>query len=200
MCADDIAVIFESKVVTARKPYWCYECPKRIMPGEKYVCNSGLFPEGGWQSFRVCEPCEQLRDWLSDGGCVPAFGDINNYDWQDAPRSMFSHERLQMREEQILEELPYMPFNPVIIDGFRVRERNPLLIPQKYWKTLADSQLFASYMEKRYSRLAKDQQQFNHYLHMMRDADLDPRTRQYIQEQLNGDHQRYLYDTRRLTA
>lgn len=47
----------------ARKQHKCYECGGIIAPLDVYEYTSGVW-EGRPDSFKVCQHCEEARDWL----------------------------------------------------------------------------------------------------------------------------------------
>lgn len=47
----------------ARKEHRCYECGGTIAPLDVYECTSGIW-DGSPNRFKVCQHCEEARDWL----------------------------------------------------------------------------------------------------------------------------------------
>ncbi len=63
MC--DAPILFEAKLVRARKPHRCCECRREIKPGSRYETAFGIW-EGEASRFATCLLCYDLR------GCVTA--------------------------------------------------------------------------------------------------------------------------------
>ena len=62
--------VFDEKVVKARKEHVCCECKNQIKKGAKYSLFEGHWPDSGWQRFKTCMECDELRRELTD----PDFG------------------------------------------------------------------------------------------------------------------------------
>lgn len=57
--------VYRERTRKARKPHICYECGRRIAPGESYHDAVGLSAESDrWESYRLCEHCMAAGEWL----------------------------------------------------------------------------------------------------------------------------------------
>ena len=59
--------VFNSHVLTARKPHKCFECGYVIQPGDRYERVSGKW-EREWSTYRFCLPCSEIGLEFADGG------------------------------------------------------------------------------------------------------------------------------------
>jgi hypothetical protein len=60
MCDCDGPLFATTRVVTARKDHRCVECQATIALGDRYECTSGLWVDGGFETFRTCLACVEL--------------------------------------------------------------------------------------------------------------------------------------------
>jgi hypothetical protein len=74
--------VYNSKVVTARKPHQCYECNGIIQPRDAYERVSGKW-DGEWATYEFCAACSEIGNKLSCDGRV--FGLL----WSDIRDYMF---------------------------------------------------------------------------------------------------------------
>ncbi len=56
----DVAELYTSKTVTARKAHVCYECYREIVSGERYETASGL-TDGEFFTHKTCIDCLSVR-------------------------------------------------------------------------------------------------------------------------------------------
>lgn len=75
-CDADAPRVYRESWPTARRNHKCCECGRTIAAGETYQHVSGLW-ENGFESYKTCERCADLRDSLADVAC-PAFTDLKN--------------------------------------------------------------------------------------------------------------------------
>ena len=61
---------------TARKVHKCYECGRKIEPGEKYEVVSGVW-DGDFETYKTCNDCHTARSMFFPSGY--SFGMM----WQD---------------------------------------------------------------------------------------------------------------------
>lgn len=59
----EMPILFRQASRVARKEHACVECRNRIEPREKYHDCSGLWVDG-WDSYKICDLCEDLRTRL----------------------------------------------------------------------------------------------------------------------------------------
>lgn len=71
---DDLATVYNQKVVKARKLRRCEECTDGVLPGEWYLRAKYLF-EGEWSVHAICARChwDHERVYLHElsVGCAP---------------------------------------------------------------------------------------------------------------------------------
>lgn len=67
---DEVARVYEAKVVIARKTHRCNECGIAIAPREQYERVGSLF-DGQWRTYRTCSRCLDLREFVK--AHVPCF-------------------------------------------------------------------------------------------------------------------------------
>lgn len=67
---DEVAKVYEAKVVMARKPHRCNECGVTIQSRERYERVGSLF-DGRWDTYRTCARCLDLREFVK--AHVPCF-------------------------------------------------------------------------------------------------------------------------------
>lgn len=65
----EYCTVSDSKMVKARKPHECFECSKKIQPGETYERISQLY-EGEWNRMSVCLICSEISIALSCDGRI----------------------------------------------------------------------------------------------------------------------------------
>lgn len=88
-CDGDYPDIFNTTTPKAMKPYKCEECGGDILPGETYWRYDWLI-EGQWWNEKLCEPCGDLSESLSDLGFCWERGTlkaahqeyVNNLNWE----------------------------------------------------------------------------------------------------------------------
>lgn len=54
--------VYQTKMVTARKPHRCWECRDPIAAGDRYELTKGLW-EGSWGSFKTCADCAAVKEY-----------------------------------------------------------------------------------------------------------------------------------------
>jgi len=59
----DMAQVYDSQHLTARKAHTCDECGREIGPGERYNRVRGLW-DGHWSVFKTCAHCDALWHWF----------------------------------------------------------------------------------------------------------------------------------------
>lgn len=75
-CDYDSAPRFYSCVWrTARKHHLCCECRNVVAIGDKYQVIAGVW-EDGFETYKTCEKCADLRDSMSELGYCASFGDL----------------------------------------------------------------------------------------------------------------------------
>lgn len=144
MC--DMAKVFNSEDVKARKDYICYECGLKIRKGDKYQCNKGLW-EGGWDTYRVCMDCANFSaailgegfESCDEGGMV--FGGLyeaaNEYwDCPNFPRSEAPGWYLLEQFDNSVAEIDYAEFSPIhkIIEDMKPKRYYIDADGNKIWK------------------------------------------------------------------
>jgi hypothetical protein len=78
----DPAELYDSQIVTARKPHECHECRREIVRGEKYERVTGRW-EGEFDRFSFCLICSELSKSFSCDG--RSFGML----WDDITDNLF---------------------------------------------------------------------------------------------------------------
>jgi hypothetical protein len=82
MC--ECPLMYDERIVTARKPHHCCECGATIAKGERYQSASGMW-EGRFGRFHTCLPCVETREKATEGikpgDCcdLPALGELRQY-------------------------------------------------------------------------------------------------------------------------
>ena len=69
-CDYDPPTVSSSRIVTARKPHRCEECPRVIQPGEKYRYTFAVW-DGYPSSAYVCTDCLHIQKWVQTN--IPCF-------------------------------------------------------------------------------------------------------------------------------
>jgi glutaredoxin len=94
-CDDNPAKVYGYVTRKARKPHRCSECHRVIAKGEVYEEHSGLWREGGWETFRWCQHCSAAQKILDREiygfcFCFSALwqGVADQYDWIGSRYSM----------------------------------------------------------------------------------------------------------------
>lgn len=64
VCDYERPSMYSAKRHVARKPHKCYECCKRINPGETYERVASVF-DGDFYTCATCHLCLALRDWTA---------------------------------------------------------------------------------------------------------------------------------------
>ncbi len=64
----------------AQKHHRCYECGGGIAPTEVYEKTVGTW-DGNFSTFKVCNSCEQARDWLIEETDWPDDIDGDGHQW-----------------------------------------------------------------------------------------------------------------------
>jgi len=65
--SDSVASFVTERVQTARKEHKCFECGRKILPGEKYETASGVWDDR-WDTYKTCEDCLSVRaEFFCDG-------------------------------------------------------------------------------------------------------------------------------------
>lgn len=60
-------VRFQDKNPVARKTHTCHECDRAILPGERYLIESGIW-EGEHYTYKTCSDCLSIREvFFCDG-------------------------------------------------------------------------------------------------------------------------------------
>lgn len=95
MCAIDNCEpwrVYRSEHRTARKPWSCCDCARRIPPGERYNFLTGMTDDGPpWQTFRWCVHCAAVGEWLNVVCCgypLGALRDELREHWDEGYRSV----------------------------------------------------------------------------------------------------------------
>jgi hypothetical protein len=60
---DSYSYPYHERVRTAKKEHKCYDCGRRILPGEWYVAVGGLC-EGYWWNGKECKNCWSALEWI----------------------------------------------------------------------------------------------------------------------------------------
>ena len=107
---------YRTKQTRARKAHFCYECDRKIAPGEHYEYNIGKW-EGSIETSKTCFHCLALRDYII--AHVPCFcwmhGSIIDdaietaKEWShEAPGLLFGAYRLKIhiKRQQLLSKKP----------------------------------------------------------------------------------------------
>lgn len=81
MSDGDLPSVFRTETRKARKIHVCYECRKKIQPGEQYLVFTGCW-EGKWEEYKTCQDCADLREELSDRGTMAPFGDLGEWAYE----------------------------------------------------------------------------------------------------------------------
>ena len=64
---DGAAEIYNARIQKARKDHVCYECRKKIQPGDQYEYVTALW-EGGFSAVKTCSDCLAVREkFFCDG-------------------------------------------------------------------------------------------------------------------------------------
>jgi hypothetical protein len=63
-CSDNPAIICNCVSRKARKSHRCDECRRTIVSGETYEEHSGLWRDGGWNTYRWCAHCSAAQKIL----------------------------------------------------------------------------------------------------------------------------------------
>lgn len=63
----DAPVLYQERIVRARKPYNCCECGRCIEPGQQYQKTTGMW-DGEWYAHYTCLDCMHIRDAFRCGG------------------------------------------------------------------------------------------------------------------------------------
>lgn len=75
--------IFEEKIVKARKEHTCCECQNKIFKNEVYSKVKGHWTDGGWQEFKTCIKCIEIRHEVSSQEWgIPAFGNLADWAYE----------------------------------------------------------------------------------------------------------------------
>lgn len=62
---DGYVIAYNRAIRTARKEHKCYECGRKIEPGNGYENVSAIWERGEpWQTVKTCGNCVNLRDWV----------------------------------------------------------------------------------------------------------------------------------------
>lgn len=64
VCDYDAPLFHSIRVVKAKKQHKCYECRALIFPGEKYKYTVGRWDGSGVDTFRTCQNCSDLEQWV----------------------------------------------------------------------------------------------------------------------------------------
>lgn len=81
---------YKEIIRTARKEHKCYECYRKILPGEQYEYVSGIW-DGVPESYKTCIDCKRLRDvFFSDWTFGMIWEDILNSGVDDIPEKCIS--------------------------------------------------------------------------------------------------------------
>lgn len=58
--------VFRSEWRTARKQHACYDCGRKIEPGERYYFATGISNDDWrrWDTYRECAHCQYAAKWL----------------------------------------------------------------------------------------------------------------------------------------
>ncbi|MDL2267955.1 hypothetical protein LJC46_08235 [Desulfovibrio sp. OttesenSCG-928-G15] len=91
--ADGMPEAFNSVNRKARKEHKCFECGRKILPGEMYCYESGIW-EGTPGSFKTCLDCASVREALF---CSFVYGGL----WYDVRTFVFDFQ----------DELPWAKFS-----------------------------------------------------------------------------------------
>jgi hypothetical protein len=76
----DMPDVFNNDRVKANKEHICFECKRPIIKGNYYWRAKGHWPDSGWQTFKVCEDCDEMRHELSDADFgYASFGDLQEW-------------------------------------------------------------------------------------------------------------------------
>ena len=81
----DMPTLFKRDFVTAKKDHKCTECWKPIFKGEDYTYIWGIWNSKP-ETYKVCGPCQWVRDVLDLRCDEDAFGDL----WQNVVDSGFN--------------------------------------------------------------------------------------------------------------
>jgi hypothetical protein len=79
MSFSELPNLHEIATPKSRKEHKCYECGGVIQKGEKYQSYSGHWNDLGFERYKTCCDCAQLRDELCegrDGDDWPPFGEL----------------------------------------------------------------------------------------------------------------------------
>ena len=69
--------VFKNKKLKANKEHVCIECQTPIFKGGHYFMAKGHWSDSGWQTFKTCVKCEDIRQEVSSQEWgVPAFGNL----------------------------------------------------------------------------------------------------------------------------
>lgn len=60
---DYAATVYSKSCHVARKEHKCYECGRKIMPGERYESVFAVW-DGRGQTCRTCPHCLAIREWV----------------------------------------------------------------------------------------------------------------------------------------
>lgn len=55
--------VYLVEMVRARKPHVCYECHRRMSPGETYERTKSLY-DGEWETYHTCPRCLDVRAYV----------------------------------------------------------------------------------------------------------------------------------------
>src|SRR4030066_192878 len=56
----------DQRIISARKEHSCYECRRKISPGETYQRTTAMWHRGeGIDTYKVCRHCVQAEKWLA---------------------------------------------------------------------------------------------------------------------------------------
>jgi len=83
MCSCDSGdppYVYRSDILTARKAHRCYECPRRILPGQRYERVTAMWERGDWQTIETCLKCWAIRQAFRDvhDGCFLLHGNMRD--------------------------------------------------------------------------------------------------------------------------
>lgn len=101
---------FNVQMRRARKSYHCCECHSYIEPYTLYEVATGKW-EGGWDEFKTCAACVEIRDKFMDGF---TYGDIWEYLREECTSTItiadlegMSQKAIAKIEEMLWEEAEY---------------------------------------------------------------------------------------------
>ena len=84
--AGDYAKVSTIKIRKAKKEHTCYECQRKILPGEKYEYVSAFYEENNrWTTTHTCDTCLEIRTCYL---CTYYYGNIWNdlqeyFEWEE---------------------------------------------------------------------------------------------------------------------